>query len=165
MSRLVVLSHRVATPGETQGSAGGLAVAVFGAMKDIGGVWFGWSGDIVSEAVANAGPTLEVEGGVTFATAKGLVERFRAFERLLENAPDWRGNITLVQIAPPTRSDLDTYQPIRQNLEYEAGRINGRYSALDYTAVRYLNQRYDHVKPMCCFASLRWAWSRRCAMA
>ncbi len=58
MSRLVVVSNRVATPTETKGSAGGLAVGVFGALKDSGGVWFGWSGDVVSESVANAGPTL-----------------------------------------------------------------------------------------------------------
>ncbi|WP_206998412.1 alpha,alpha-trehalose-phosphate synthase (UDP-forming) [Trinickia mobilis] len=353
MGRLVVVSNRVATPTETKGSAGGLAVAVFGALKDMGGVWFGWSGDVVSETVANAGPTLEVDGAVTFATvglprrdydqyyrgfsnamlwpvfhyrndlavyerddyagyrrvnawlahklikllapddivwvhdyhlipfaealrqegignrlgfflhipfpspqillnvpphedlvkslccydllgfqtetdqtafhdyivrhargtvgpggqveafgrtlrtgvyrigvfpdeiaaqaercesrqdvlelkeslegrklimsvdrldySKGLVERFRAFEQLLEKAPEWRGNVTLVQIAPPTRSDVDTYQQIRQNLEYEAGRINGRYSGLDYTAIRYLNQRYDRLKLMSLF--------------
>ncbi len=71
--------------------------------------------------------------------SKGLVERFRAFEHLLERSPEWRGNVTLVQIAPPTRSDVATYQKIRQDLEYEAGRINGRYSGLDYTPIRYLN--------------------------
>ena len=345
MSRLVVVSNRVATPTESKGSAGGLAVGVFGALKDTGGVWFGWSGEIASEALANAGPQLEQEGAVTFATvalsrrdydqyyrgfsnatlwpvfhyrndlacydrqeyagyrrvntwlahklmpllqpddviwvhdyhlipfaealraagvhnrigfflhipfpspqillnipphhdlvkslccydlvgfqtesdlqalrdyvvrqaggkvsadgkieaygrtleagvygigifpdeiaeqakrpqsrkyvlelkqslegrklvmsvdrldySKGLVERFRAFERLLESAPRQLGNVTLVQIAPPTRSDVQTYQQIRQNLEYEAGRINGRFSGLDYTPIRYLNRRYD----------------------
>jgi trehalose 6-phosphate synthase len=68
MSRLVVVSNRVATPTETKGSAGGLAVGVFGALKDSGGVWFGWSGDVVSETVANQGPKLEQDGAVTFAT-------------------------------------------------------------------------------------------------
>jgi len=56
-----------------------------------------------------------------------------------------------VQIAPPTRSDVDTYQQIRHNLEYEAGRINGRYSGLDYTPIRYMNQRYDRWKLMSLF--------------
>jgi trehalose 6-phosphate synthase len=354
MGRLIVVSNRVATPTETKGSAGGLAVGVFGALKDTGGVWFGWSGDVVSETVANAGPTLEQDGAVTFATvgltrkdydqyyrgfsnatlwpvfhyrndlaryereeyagyrrvnawlahklvkllqpddiiwahdyhllpfaealraegvtnrigfflhipfpspqilinippheelvkslccydligfqtdtdqlafhdyierhargvvkagghveafgrklrtgvyrigvfpdeiaeqakryesrqhvmdlkqslegrklimsvdrldySKGLVERFRAFEQLLERSPEWRGNVTLVQIAPPTRADVSTYQQIRQDLEYEAGRINGRYSGLDYTPIRYLNQRYDRWKLMSLFA-------------
>jgi trehalose 6-phosphate synthase len=57
--------------------------------------------------------------------SKGLVERFRAFEHLLERSPEWRGNVTLVQIAPPTRSDVATYQKIRQVREYVAGGING----------------------------------------
>ena len=83
--------------------------------------------------------------------SKGLVERFRAFELLLERSPEWRGNVTLVQIAPPTRSDVATYQKIRQDLEYEAGRINGRYSGLDYTPIRYLNQQYDRWKLMSLF--------------
>ena len=47
-----------------------------------------------------------------------------------------RTYVTLVQIAPPTRSDVTTYQDIRQQLEYEAGRINGKYSGLDYTPIR-----------------------------
>ncbi len=75
--------------------------------------------------------------------SKGLVERFQAFERLLQNSPALQGNVTFMQIAPPTRSDLQTYQRIRQNLEGEAGRINGRFAQLDWTPIRYLNRKYD----------------------
>lgn len=75
--------------------------------------------------------------------SKGLVERFQAFERLLQNVPTLQGNVTFVQIAPPTRSDLQTYQRIRQNLEGEAGRINGRFAQLDWTPIRYLNRKYE----------------------
>ena len=75
--------------------------------------------------------------------SKGLVERFRAFEALLERSPEWRGNVTLVQIAPPTRSDVTTYQRIRQTLEGEAGRINGRFAQLDWTPIQYLNRKYE----------------------
>ncbi|WP_118183817.1 alpha,alpha-trehalose-phosphate synthase (UDP-forming) [Paraburkholderia phosphatilytica] len=75
--------------------------------------------------------------------SKGLVERFQAFERLLQNAPGWHGRVSLVQIAPPTRSDVQTYQRIRQNLEGEAGRINGRFAQLDWTPIQYLNRKYE----------------------
>jgi trehalose 6-phosphate synthase len=75
--------------------------------------------------------------------SKGLAERFQAFERLLLNAPGWHGRVSLVQIAPPTRSDVQTYQRIRQNLEGEAGRINGRFAQLDWTPIQYLNRKYD----------------------
>jgi len=75
--------------------------------------------------------------------SKGLVERFQAFERMLANAPGWQGRVSLVQIAPPTRSDVQTYQRIRETLEGEAGRINGRFSQLDWTPIQYLNRKYE----------------------
>ncbi|WP_153075698.1 alpha,alpha-trehalose-phosphate synthase (UDP-forming) [Paraburkholderia bonniea] len=75
--------------------------------------------------------------------SKGLVERFQAFERLLLNAPDWHGRVSLVQVAPPTRSDVQTYQRIRQTLEGEAGRINGRFAQLNWTPIQYLNRKYE----------------------
>jgi trehalose 6-phosphate synthase len=75
--------------------------------------------------------------------SKGLAERFQAFERLLQNSPGLQGQVTLMQIAPPTRSDVQTYQRIRQTLEGEAGRINGRFAQLDWTPIRYLNRKYE----------------------
>jgi trehalose-6-phosphate synthase len=44
VARLIVMSNRLAIPGEIS-SAGGLAVGVLAALRaDEGGVWFGWSG-------------------------------------------------------------------------------------------------------------------------
>src|SRR5690606_21709124 len=48
MNRLVVVSNRVALPGESR--AGGLAVGLEAALRAHGGVWFGWSGKVVREA-------------------------------------------------------------------------------------------------------------------
>ncbi|HYF19356.1 MAG TPA: trehalose-6-phosphate synthase, partial [Ramlibacter sp.] len=47
MSRLVVVSNRVADPRKT--AAGGLAVALAEVLKNSGGVWFGWSGKLVEQ--------------------------------------------------------------------------------------------------------------------
>ncbi len=69
--------------------------------------------------------------------SKGLVERFRAFERLIEHDAHQRNNVSFLQIAPPTRSDVDAYRDIRLQLEAESGRINGRYAELDWTPIRY----------------------------
>jgi trehalose 6-phosphate synthase len=46
-SRLVVISNRVALPGQT--STGGLASAMQAALQERGGLWFGWSGEVSSE--------------------------------------------------------------------------------------------------------------------
>lgn len=75
--------------------------------------------------------------------SKGLVERFRAFERLLERVPAQRNNVSLVQIAPPTRADLHTYQDLRTRLEAESGRINGRFAELDWTPIGYIHRQYE----------------------
>ncbi|SAK81828.1 alpha,alpha-trehalose-phosphate synthase [Caballeronia fortuita] len=75
--------------------------------------------------------------------SKGLVERFRAFERLIEQDPQQRNNVSFLQIAPPTRSDVDAYRDIRLQLEAESGRINGRYAELDWTPIRYIHRQYE----------------------
>ena len=46
MSRLVVVSNRIAIPDGTKTSAGGLAVGILDALKSTGGLWFGWNGEI-----------------------------------------------------------------------------------------------------------------------
>ena len=47
MSRLVVVSNRVALPKEAR--AGGLASAMQAALAEHGGLWFGWSGRTVAD--------------------------------------------------------------------------------------------------------------------
>lgn len=75
--------------------------------------------------------------------SKGQFERFRAFERLLEIEPSHRNTLTMVQIAPLSRSDLKTYQNIRHHLEGEAGRINGRFGDIEWTPIRYINRNHE----------------------
>ena len=54
MSRLVVVSNRVAPITEGEPTAGGLAAGVLDARKQQGDIWFGWSGEITDDAVAAA---------------------------------------------------------------------------------------------------------------
>lgn len=75
--------------------------------------------------------------------SKGLVERFKAYEALFDRFPEHRRNVEFIQIAPTSRSDVKTYQHIRQQLESEAGHINGRLSDLDWTPLHYLNKSHD----------------------
>jgi len=66
-SRLVVVSNRVPVPGRRGAAgAGGLAVALEAALKEHGGVWFGWSGDSRPAIDADALDRQQV-GQITFA--------------------------------------------------------------------------------------------------
>ena len=65
--RLVVVSNRVPVPGRRGSSgAGGLAVALEAALKEHGGIWFGWSGDARPAIDADAIDRHQV-GRITFA--------------------------------------------------------------------------------------------------
>ncbi|HDR9245916.1 alpha,alpha-trehalose-phosphate synthase (UDP-forming) [Burkholderia vietnamiensis] len=75
--------------------------------------------------------------------SKGLVERFRVFEKLLEHQASIRNRVSFLQIAPSTRADLRAYQDIRLQLEAESGRINGRYAELDWAPILYIHRQYD----------------------
>ena len=67
MSRLVVISNRVADPRKP--AAGGLAVALGESLQQSGGLWFGWSGTIVENGPTGEGELHRQQAGkVTLAT-------------------------------------------------------------------------------------------------
>lgn len=74
--------------------------------------------------------------------SKGLVQRFRALEKLFANYPGYRNKVSLLQIAPPTRSEVPEYKEIRYTLEAESGRINGRFADLNWVPINYLNKSF-----------------------
>jgi trehalose 6-phosphate synthase len=76
--------------------------------------------------------------------SKGLPARFTAYSHLLEHVPQARGRTVLMQIAPPSRTDVPEYREIRRTLEAAAGNINGRYAEFDWTPLRYLNKSFNH---------------------
>jgi trehalose 6-phosphate synthase len=74
--------------------------------------------------------------------SKGLTQRFQAFEYLMEYHPEHRGQVVLLQIAPPSREEVAEYSEIREELQNEAGRINGRFAEFDWVPIRYLNRGF-----------------------
>ncbi len=65
MSRLVCVSNRISLPRRAS-APGGLAVGVLQALKQSGGMWFGWGGEIGESDVGD--PDIHIRDGVTFAT-------------------------------------------------------------------------------------------------
>jgi len=72
--------------------------------------------------------------------SKGLPERMRAFDRLFALRPELEGKVSLLQIAPPTREDVDAYAQIREELEHLTGSINGRLADFNWTPIRYIHR-------------------------
>jgi trehalose 6-phosphate synthase len=74
--------------------------------------------------------------------SKGLEERFLGYERFLSANENQRGEVFLLQIAPPSRGDVQSYQEIRSSLDALSGRINGEYADIEWVPIRYVNRGY-----------------------
>ena len=72
--------------------------------------------------------------------SKGLPGRLQAFRRLLELYPENLKSVTFMQIAPPTREDVQAYAEIRDELEALSGAINGQFADFDWTPLRYIHR-------------------------
>jgi trehalose 6-phosphate synthase len=87
--------------------------------------------------------------------SKGLLKRFRAYERLLDLHPENRRKVVFMQVAPPTRSGVRVYEEIRSDLERAAGHINGKFAEVDWVPLRYLNRTIDRGTLMAMFRLAR----------
>jgi trehalose 6-phosphate synthase len=85
---------------------------------------------------------------------KGIMERFRAIERLLELNPEWAGRFTFVQVAAPTRAGIDEYQHHESQVRALAARINGRFARQGPPPIVL---RIEHHEPRAVYAYFRAA--------
>nr|BAH28884.1 trehalose-6-phosphate synthase alpha [Polypedilum vanderplanki]BAH28886.1 trehalose-6-phosphate synthase alpha [Polypedilum vanderplanki] len=69
---------------------------------------------------------------------KGLVNRLKAFEILLEKHPEHRGTVSFLQISVPSRTDVAEYQQLKEEMDQLVGRINGRFSTAVWAPIRYI---------------------------
>lgn len=79
-----------------------------------------------------------------FDYTKGILERLNAVERLLEKWPEWIGRFAFVQVAAPTRSDLDEYKNFQLRVHALTDRINQRFGREGYQPVHLLAEHHGH---------------------
>lgn len=89
-------------------------------------------------------PTLLGLGVDRIDYTKGIPERFRGIEQLLEESPDYRGNLTFVQIGVPSRTQIKRYQDLITEVEEEAERINRRFRAGSWKPIVFLSRHHTH---------------------
>jgi trehalose 6-phosphate synthase/phosphatase len=75
---------------------------------------------------------------------KGIPERIRAFERLLELHKEHRERVVLLQLAVPSRGQVAEYQALKREIDELVGRVNGRFATSRWSPIRYL---YRSVSP------------------
>ncbi len=75
--------------------------------------------------------------------SKGIGFRLEAFERFLVGNPEWRNNVTYLQITPKSRSAIREYADIGRSVSEHIGRINGTYGEASWTPIRYVNRAHS----------------------
>jgi trehalose 6-phosphate synthase/phosphatase len=69
---------------------------------------------------------------------KGILHRLEAYDEFLRQYPDYREKVTLIAVAVPSRTKVEAYSELREQVERLIGRINGDYGTVDWTPVLYL---------------------------
>jgi trehalose 6-phosphate synthase/phosphatase len=68
---------------------------------------------------------------------KGIPDRIRAFRHFLSEYPSYRGKVTLLMLVVPSRSNVDQYQELKEEVDLLVGRVNGEFGTFDWTPIQY----------------------------
>ncbi|QBE65745.1 glucosylglycerol-phosphate synthase [Pseudoduganella lutea] len=89
---------------------------------------------------------------------KGSLEKLQAFERLLEQHPEHIGKVQLLNIITPAAKGMEIYDSLRLEVDRTVGRINGRFSTLDWVPVRYFYRSLPFDEVIAHYAACGVAW-------
>jgi len=68
---------------------------------------------------------------------KGIAQRLRAFELLLQRYPEWQGRATLIMLVVPSRDQVAQYQELKEEIDELVGRINAEYRTITWNPIHY----------------------------
>lgn len=68
---------------------------------------------------------------------KGILKRLQAFELFLEQHPEFHEKVTLLMVSSPSRTGVETYQNLRDEIEQAVGRVNGLYGTSKWAPISY----------------------------
>jgi trehalose 6-phosphate synthase/phosphatase len=74
---------------------------------------------------------------------KGISKRLEAFDCFLEKYPEYKRKVTLILVAVPSRTTVDQYKQLKQQVDELVGRINGKHGTIGWMPVWYLYQFMD----------------------
>lgn len=60
--------------------------------------------------------------------------------KFLQQNPEWIGKVVLVQVAVPSRGDVEEYQSLRATVNELVGRINGQFGTVEFVPIHYMHK-------------------------
>ncbi len=74
--------------------------------------------------------------------SKGILQRLKAYDNLLELFPEYREQISLIIVVVPSRSEVDKYSTLKVEIDEAVGNINGKYSTMEWTPIHYFYRNF-----------------------
>ncbi|KAG5518142.1 hypothetical protein PMAC_003328 [Pneumocystis sp. 'macacae'] len=71
---------------------------------------------------------------------KGVPQKLHALEFFLTEHPEWIGKVVLVQVAVPSRQDVEEYQNLRAIVNELVGRINGKFGSIEFMPIHFIHK-------------------------
>lgn len=89
---------------------------------------------------------------------KGPLEKVLAFEQFLHDYPEFHGKVELINICTPPSSGMSVYDKVQRDLEQAIGRINGKYSNMDWVPIRlfFRSIPFEEVVKYYALADIAW---------
>jgi len=109
LSRLVIVSNRVALPAEAAQRSGGLVTGLVDALHQAGGLWFGWSGKL---GETTKEPNVFETEGVTYVTVDLTRADHDGYYSGFSNAALWPLFHYRLDLMNFTRRDLAAYRRV-----------------------------------------------------
>jgi alpha,alpha-trehalose-phosphate synthase [UDP-forming] len=75
---------------------------------------------------------------------KGIPERLRALDKLLEDNPEYRGKVVFIQAGMPSRTQIDTYKEIGKRIDDLMNGINEKYGTGSWQPVIPMTRQLSH---------------------
>ncbi|MCB2408679.1 bifunctional alpha,alpha-trehalose-phosphate synthase (UDP-forming)/trehalose-phosphatase [Hymenobacter lucidus] len=73
---------------------------------------------------------------------KGIAERLRAYEQMLQLYPEWRGRVTLLMLVVPSRDQVEKYRALKVEIDELVGRINADYRTIAWMPIQYFYRSF-----------------------
>ncbi len=74
---------------------------------------------------------------------KGIPHRLRAFEKFIEDYPEYHGKVSLILIVVPSRSNVDQYADLKHEIDTLVGHIDGKYRTFGWSPIQYYYRSFD----------------------
>jgi trehalose 6-phosphate synthase len=75
---------------------------------------------------------------------KGILERFRAIEHLMETEPVFKGEFTFVELGAPSRTMIPKYKEFIDEITKEVERINVKFKSKNWQPILLLMKHHSH---------------------